>query len=220
MTDSRYNGFMRILVIILSFACAIPSAMAVSNYHQVMTTSIGMVSINVTENASTLAAAATGSGSSESNTVSTASSATASVISADVTYEFLNYATKSYFIRVVAPLLSSNGAGFFLGGLGVNFYMNSLSSMFTFSDSGTTLMMNPTMRFYWGPSAGLGFVVYNTETAKKSDLIFDLEIHGGGILNFKRDWGLRGEAGISRGTGITSSTIGFKVFVGLSYYLD
>ena len=191
--------------------------MATSNYHQVVTTSLGMVSVNITENASTLSAAA---GSTESNTASEAQSATASVISGDVTYEFLNYATKSYFIRAVAPLLSSDGAGFFLGGLGMNFYMNSLSSMFTFSDAGTSLTMNPTMRFYWGPSAGIGFVVYNTTTAKKSDLIFDIELHGGGVLNFKRDYGLRGEAGISRGTGVSSSTIGFKVFVGLSYYLE
>ncbi|MEK6624374.1 MAG: hypothetical protein AABY86_05375, partial [Bdellovibrionota bacterium] len=171
----------------------------------------------ITENASTLSSAA---GSEVANTTSEAQSATASVISADVTYEFLNYATKSYFIRAIAPLLSSDGAGFFLGGLGMNFYMNSLSSMFTFSDAGTSLTMNPTMRFYWGPSAGIGFIVYNTTTAKKSDLIFDLEMHSGGILNFKRDWGLRGEAAISRGTGVSSSTIGFKVFVGLSYYLE
>ncbi|OFZ14261.1 MAG: hypothetical protein A2X86_05280 [Bdellovibrionales bacterium GWA2_49_15] len=206
---------MRILALIIAFI--VPTAMATSNYHQVVTTSLGMVSVNITENASTLSAAA---GSTESNTASEAQSATASVISGDVTYEFLNYATKSYFIRAVAPLLSSDGAGFFLGGLGMNFYMNSLSSMFTFSDAGTSLTMNPTMRFYWGPSAGIGFVVYNTTTAKKSDLIFDIELHGGGVLNFKRDYGLRGEAGISRGTGVSSSTIGFKVFVGLSYYLE
>jgi len=76
------------------------------------------------------------------------------------------------------------------------------------------------MRFYWGTNAGVGFLVYNTTTAKKSDLIFDLELHGGGIMNFKKEWGLRGEAGLSRGTGVSTSTIAMKIFIGLSYYLE
>jgi len=188
-----------------------------SNFHQVLTTSAGITNISITENASSLSGA-TGSGSA-SNT-SEAASTSASVISIDINYEFMNYTNKSYYIRALAPLLSSDGSGVFLGGIGTNFYLNSLSSMFSYNDAGTSLTFIPSMRFYWGPAAGIGFVVYNTETAKKSDLIFDLEIHGGGVLNFKRDWGLRGEAAVSRGTGISSSTIGIKIFFGLSYYLE
>ncbi len=171
------------------------------DFHQHFSASIGMIHVSVTENVSTL-------------------TSTDAVISMDLVYEFDNYTKKTYFIKVTAPLLAADGSGYFLGALGVNFYMNSLSGLFSFTDDGTNLILTPSMRYYWGIATGLGFLVYNTETAKKSDLIFDIQLHGGGILNFKKDWGLRGELGISKGTGVATSTMGIKIFMGINYYLD
>jgi len=196
-------------------------ALGDSNFHQMITTSLGMVNVSVTENASSLSSASssTSTTTTDSN-VSTPSSVSASVISLDLVYEFSHFNQKSYFIRATAPMLSSDGSGFFAGSIGMNFYFSSLASLYSFNDNGSTLSINPTMRFYWGTNAGVGFLVYNTTTAKKSDLIFDLELHGGGIMNFKKEWGLRGEAGLSRGTGVSTSTIAMKIFIGLSYYLE
>lgn len=187
-----------------------------TNFHQHFSASIGMVNMSVTENASSL----TSEDQDSSNASAGGQSATASVISMDFVYEFENFTKKTYFLKATAPLLAADGSGYYMGGIGVNFYMNSLSGLFSFTDDGTSLTMTPGMRYYWGAATGLGFLVYNTETAKKSDLIFDIQLHGGGILNFKRDWGMRGEFGISKGTGVATSTIGMKVFLGINYYLD
>jgi hypothetical protein len=207
--------FLKIFAIILIAVNA--EILFASNLHQSLSASLGMVSVNVTENASSLKST---DESSSSSTSSGGQSATASVISMDLVYEFDNYTRKSYFVKATAPLLAADGSGFYLGAVGMNYYFNSLSSLFSFNDEGTSLIMNPTMRYYWGAAGGIGFVVYSTETAKKSDLIFDVQIHGGGIFNFKRDWGLRGEAAISRGTGVATSTIGIKLFLGINYYLE
>lgn len=182
--------------------------------HEMISISLGMVNVSVTENASTLSS--TGTDSNET----TASSTSASVISIDAVYEFLTYTDKAYFIKLTAPMVSSDGSGFFLGGAGANFYFNSLSSMFSYADEGSRVTITPTFRYYVGGTAGLGYIVYNTETAKKSDLLFDLQLQGGAIYNFKKKWGMRGELGISRGTGVASSTIGIKLFIGVNFFLE
>lgn len=173
-----------------------------------------MVNVNVTENASTLVADSNG------NEVSEASTAAVSVISLNMTYEFQNYVQKSYFLKATAPLISSDGSGMFLGGIGANWYFNSLSSLFSFDDQGSNMTISPTSRYYLGGFAGVGYLVYITDTAKKSDLLFELGLHGGAIFNFKKDWGLRAELGLGRGTGVATSTIGIKAFVGVNYYID
>ena len=206
----------RILFCLPLILFSISMASASTNLHQSISASLGMVNVTVTENASSLKAA-------EGDAATDATggqSASVSVVSMDLVYEFDNHTRKSYFLKATAPLLAADGSGYYLGGLGMNYYFNSLSSLFTFNNEGTSLTMNPTMRYYWGAAGGIGFVVYSTETAKKSDLIFDLQLHGGGIFNFKRDWGIRGEAAISRGTGVATSTIGIKLFFGINYYLE
>lgn len=189
-----------------------------THLHQAMSIGFGMANIGVTENASTLVSTDEDADPDDANTGG--ESTAASIISMNINYEFLNYPKKSYFLNLVAPLLSSAGTGFFLGSVGVNFYMNSLSTLFSFNDQGSTLTMAPTLRYYWGGSAGIGYLVYNTESAKKSDVLFELGIHGGGIYNFKKDWGGKFELGLGRGTGVGTSTINMKLFLSVSYYID
>ena len=153
---------------------------------------MGMVNVSLTENSSTLQST------DDSVVVEDSDSATStatSVISFEANYEFKNYADKSYFVKAIVPLLNSDGSGVFMGSIGINSYIGSLSSIFSFRDKGTQIYMVPKTRYYWGGSAGVGYVIYNTISAKKSDVFFDLGVHGGMVYNFSKRWGMRGELG-------------------------
>ncbi|MCO4793108.1 MAG: hypothetical protein KC493_05330 [Bacteriovoracaceae bacterium] len=201
-------------LIVIVFLLALTKVRA-NDFHPILNTSMGMVNISLTENTSTLTAT------DESVTVEedAAAATAASVISFEVNYEFKNYADKSYFAKAVVPLMTADGSGVFMGSIGANFYIGSLSSIFSFKDKGTQIYMIPKTRYYWGASTGVGYVVYNTISAKKSDIFFDLGIHGGMVYNFSRKWGMRGELGAGRGTGIATSSFGIKIFLGTSYYI-
>lgn len=194
----------------------IVSKVNANDFHPIINTSMGMVNVSLTENTSTLQAT-------DEDVVTTeedaAAATAASVISFEVNYEFKNYADKSYFIKAIVPLMTADGSGVFMGSVGANFYIGSLSSIFSFRDKGTQIYLIPKTRYYWGASTGVGYVIYNTISAKKSDVFFDLGVHGGMVYNFSKKWGMRGELGVGRGTGITTSSFGIKVFLGTSYYI-
>ena len=132
----------RILFCLLLILFSISMASASTNLHQSISASLGMVNVTVTENASSLKAA-------EGDAATDATggqSASVSVVSMDLVYEFDNHTRKSYFLKATAPLLAADGSGYYLGGLGMNYYFNSLSSLFTFNNEGPSLTMNPTLR--------------------------------------------------------------------------
>ncbi|MBT6325655.1 MAG: hypothetical protein HOJ35_06775 [Bdellovibrionales bacterium] len=207
--NNKVKLFAALIMICLS------NHLVANNMHQVLSTNMGMANFNITENASVL----TTSGS-ESNAPDDPTASAISLIALNVVYEFMNYPKKSYLLKTTLPLMSSDGSGAFLVGAGMNFYISSMSSKFSINDSGNNLIFTPTLRYYWGPSLGVGYLIYNTETAKKSDIIFDLEVHGGLIYTIKKIWGIRAEFAASRGTGVASSTIGMKFFVGMTYFLE
>ena len=203
---------MKVIVLLFLVFLTVPSKGA-NFFHQMLTANFGMVNFNLTENASNL----TGE---DQEGVSTGGTASSSVFSFDLLYEFQNYPTHSLYAKATGPLLSSDNSGYFLGAVGANLYFNSLSSLFTFSDLGTRLNIMPSFRYYIGGGFGLGFLVYNLDTAKKSDVVFDIDIHAGLCYAFGNSWGIRAEVGASRGTGIATSSYVFKALVGVNMFLD
>lgn len=182
-------------------------------YHQSITANFGLVNFNLTENASNL----TGE---DTDAVSQGGTSSSSIFSFDLLYEFQNYATHSLFVKATGPLISSDNSGYFLGSIGVNKYFNSLSTLFTFSDQGSRLSIKPKMRYYIGAGFGVGFLVYNLEDAKKSDVVFDIDIHGGLSYTFGDRWGIRSELGVSKGTGIATSSYVIKGLLGINMFLE
>jgi len=172
-----------------------------------------LVNFNLTENASSL----TGE---DQDAVSQGGTSSSSVFSFDLLYEFQNYESHSLFVKATGPLISSDNSGFFLGAIGVNKYFNSMSTLFTFSDQGSRLSIKPKMRYYVGTAFGVGFLVYNLDNAKKSDVVFDIDLHGGICYMFGDKWGLRSELGISKGTGIATSSYVIKGFLGVNMFLE
>lgn len=186
-----------------------------NSFHRNMNFSFGMVSATINENQSSLTSTDTDVDIAETEPASTA----ASVISFEFNYEFMQKSKRSFFAKGIVPLLSTDGSGVFMGGGGVNFYLNPLSTVFSVSDLGSSVIIIPKYRYYWGAGAGVGYLVYNTESAKKSDVFFDISLHGGGVYNFNKKWGGRGELSFGRSTGSATTSTLMKIFFGASYYL-
>ena len=192
-----------------------PLTMAKS-FHGILTNNIGMVNLSLTENESSIKQTDTTTSVSEPE--EQASSAVSST-SFQLQWEFKNKAKKSYFLKGTVPLISSQGAGVFLGGVGVNFYLNPLGSKYSFDIGGSEMTIIPKFRYYWGVSTGLGYVVYNTESAQKSDVFFDLGLHAGAGYSLGKEWGLKGEVIATRATGVTTTGIKTGFLFGATYYL-
>ncbi len=181
-----------------------------------VTASMGMVSVSISENESSLES--TDDISNDETTESEISPITP--ISLELQYNFQNYLNKSVYLKTIFPLVTEDGSGYYLGAIGLNYYLNSQSSIFSFKDEGTTLRLSHKTRYYLGGYLGAGYLIYNTTSAKKSDLMLDITGLGGLSYSLKKDWSLFGEIGASRLTGINTSGFGMKVFFGGTFFLS
>lgn len=187
-----------------------------ATYANVLTTNFGMANVSVTENESNITQTDDSVQVEESTS---ASSSAVSAISFQLTYEFLHDGTMGYFAKAMAPLMSSAGTGVFAGSFGFNKYLNDLGTKYTYELNGNKVTLVPAMRYYWGASGGLGYLVYSTESATKSDVFFDLSFHGGFSFSMGDNWGLKGELAAARTTGVATTGIKIEVFFGAMYYL-
>ncbi len=184
-----------------------------SSLLQNMSIGIGMVNATLTESQSTLE--------SEDSTTETevATINPISTISLELSYHFKNYLNKSIYAKTFIPLMSSDGSGYYMAALGITYYLNSISSIFNFNDQGTSLNISPTFRYYVGGYVGGGYLVYNTETAKKSDLVLDLSASGGVDYKVSDEWSIKLDLSAGRLTGINTTGIAITAFLGGTYYL-
>ena len=148
-----------------------------------------------------------------------AQSGSFSAISLDFRYQFSSTPKRSYFFSGLVPVLNASGAGLFMGSFGINFYFSSLSSMLSLGMNNSEILVIPKWRFYWGGSVGAGYMVYLTSAQKKSDILIDLSLRVGVNYTFKKVWGISGEGSIGNGTGMLTSTLNTKFFIGVSYFL-
>ena len=174
---------------------------------------IGMANVSVTENQSTLESE------DSSSTEEPAEINPISTISLEMSYHFKNYINKSIYLKSFIPLLSSDGSGYYMAALGMTYYLNSISSQFNFSDEGTSLVISPTFRYYVGGYIGGGYLVYNTATAKKSDLVLDMSASGGVDFKMSNNWSIKADLSAGRLTGVNTTGIAITAFFGGTYYL-
>lgn len=186
-----------------------------AHFYNNYTLSLGMINHSVAENESTLKE----EGSPTTTAKEEETPEAVSAISVDATYEFLPTQQRTYFIRGSVPLLTTGGAGVFLLGGGVNFYLSELSTKYSYESRGSKVEITPDLKYYWGLNTGVGYLVYNTQLSKKSDLFFDLGVHGGGAYALSPTRALRAEIGAARSTGVTTTGFKINVFIGLVQYL-
>jgi hypothetical protein len=200
-------------IILVNLFCL--NAFANQRYSPTLSFSMGIVNVAVAENPSTLT-------STDPDIEVPATEPEASAVSAmsfSATYEFAQTQKRSFHFQAIVPLMTADGSGVFQGSLGVNFYFSPLSSKFTVIEFGSQLIIKPKLRYYWGASTGVGYLVYNTESAKKSDVYFDLSLHGGGSYTFSNNWGGQAQISIGRSTGSATTSIATKIFIGATYFL-
>ncbi|MBA2403131.1 MAG: hypothetical protein H0V66_00045 [Bdellovibrionales bacterium] len=150
-----------------------------------------------------------------------AASGSVSSISGQITYKFAPGLERSYYFSGTFPLMPNPTGSYFGGHFGSEFYFGSSSgSKVSYINSGTSIKLKPKNLYFWGLEGGLGYLVYNTETAKKTDLLLDIGANLGMLYVLNDKWRLRGILGFTRGTGVTTTTMEMKAFFGVSYFND
>lgn len=168
-----------------------------------------MTNISFTESESSLS----GPNSSE------AASGSVSGISGQLHYRFLTSGKKAFYGQFTFPLTASATGSYLSTGAGMEYYWGQSSSRAVLLDATTSFTVSPIWRYFAYGGLNLGYLAYLTETAKKNDTLLELEA-GGGLSKKFNSWTLRASAGMAKGVGITTSTMGMKVMLGGIFFLD
>jgi hypothetical protein len=172
---------------------------------------VGMTNVSFAESASSLQGP---------NTAEVASGAV-SQISSQLHYRFRTDDRKAWYGQFTFPLMGSGTGTYMAGGGGMEYYFGSTSpARYVLSDIATTLTMTPTTRYFLMGGINMGYLAYLTETAKKNDTLLEIEVGGGISRQFSKRWTIRASAGVARGIGIATTTMGMKALLGGIFYLD
>lgn len=142
-----------------------------------------------------------------------------SLIGMTFKYTFMNFMTKHAYVSATFPLLTGAGRGYFAGAVGMNFFFMSQGAQVVTRDRLAELVVLPRWRFYAGPEVGGAYIIYSTEEAEKSDVVFEIGGHGGVIYNVKKNWGIMTELSVARAMGIATNDMIIKASVGMNYFL-
>ena len=153
------------------------------------------------------------------STTSTPYAGSASSMTLEMSYEFFNTLKRSYFIKGSGPIVGTTPDKYFSADAGINFYFTQLASQAKVSDFNFEMKLVPKMRYYAGPSLGVGYLVYNTKSATKSDVLFQLGGQGGMIYTINPKWGIKAELAAARAVGVLVSSTVVKILIGASYNL-
>jgi len=203
------------LILFIIFLMA-PKSWGRANFHSVLSYNFGISNVSVTENEASIE---TTDDTVDIEDTGGSSSSSVSAMSFQLSWEFGHDGAMAYFTDIQAPILGGSGSAVYNSKIGFNMYLNDLGSKFTMNQGGTTVVIIPTIKYYWGASVGGGYLVYLTESEKKGDIYFGIGLHGGLVYSIGDTWGIKFEAGISRTTGIETSGMKMDVLIGATYYL-
>lgn len=101
----------------------------------------------------------------------------------------------------------------------MEYYWGKAPAKIVLKDATTSFTLYPVTRFFALMSINMSYLAYITETAKKNDTLLEIEL-GGGLSRKFNSWTLRLQAGVARGVGVTTTTMGMKAMVGGIFFLD
>jgi hypothetical protein len=190
-------------------------AQAENTIPSVLTLSIGSISASIAENQDTT----TASDGTTSSTTTDPYSGKASSMPIDIAYEYFPNLKRSYFLRGTGPLLASTPDRYFSTMAGANFYFGQVGTLAIVKDFNFEMKVVPKLRYYIGPAIGIGYVVYNTVSATKNDILLEIGGQAGAVYTLNPKWGLRAEMGGSKATGVLISSTIIKILLGTTYNL-
>ena len=176
--------------------------------------SIGSVSVAFSENPSNLK-----STDGTTSSTSTPYSGSTTAIPLEFGYEHFTNLKRSYQFKAAGPLMGSNPGRYFNAVAAANFYFSQIGSEATVSDYNFELKIKPKLRYYAGPVLGVGYLVYDTQSATKTDVLFEIGGQGGILYSIGPVWGLKAEVGFSRAVGVLVSASVIKILLGTTYTL-
>lgn len=215
MTDKLFkNIFKKSSLILIPYFCM--NAHAASTIPSQLNFHIGSISTNYTENEDTLKA-------SDGTTAATKTPpyvGTASSMPFAISYEFFPGLSRSYFVRAAGPIMGSTPDRYYSGSIGMNFYFGQIASQTIVKDLNFEMKVMPKFRYYAGPALGLGYLVYNTKSATKNDVLFEIGGQGGVLYSLGPKWAISAELGAARAIGSLTSATVIKILIGTSYTMD
>jgi hypothetical protein len=177
---------------------------------------MGMINTSLSEMKSGLAPRTVG----DSTQAEELFSGSVPVIGAFLEYEkFLN-SKLSWLAKSSFPLLPGASGSYVSMGGGLNYYFKSLSSSGSFTVNNSRILIIPKWRFHAGGGLEGAYLVYNTETAKKSDTLISLYGNTGVTYTKNVNWGYRGEISYARAIGFNTSANVLKLMLGAIYSFE
>jgi hypothetical protein len=196
------------LLCILSFFLG-QQGFATVNYNKEFTGYIGMSMISFAENQKTIAG----------ENVSEPVAGTVSAITASLQYTFQTDSKKHLYFTTSFPLLSGSQL-YINASFGMEYYFNDVATKTQLYSSGTSLSITPTLRYFVGGEIGAGYLVYTSEDATKSDVLFEIGGNGGISYAFNPQWAAKAKVSILRGTGVVTSTMNITAIMGVTRFID
>ncbi len=169
---------------------------------------IGMANIGFTENQSTL----------QGENVQVAASGSVASIAGQIHYRFHTNERIAWFGQFTFPMMASQGS-YLSGGGGIEYYWGKAPAKVTLRDATSSFTLLPVTRFFFSGGINMAYLAYLTETAQKNDTLLEIDI-GGGISRKIGKYTIRASAGIARGVGVATTTMGMKAMVGGIFFLD
>jgi hypothetical protein len=178
-------------------------------FYDELVTSVGMTMVSYAEDAKVI----------QGDNVQEAASGSVSGISASIQYKMASSFKKSYYLTTVFPLLPSATGTYLSFGGGMEYYFNDIGSKTGLTNSGTTIQFTPKFRYFAGFEVGGGYLVYTTESAKKTDLLFEIGGLGGIAYSMSNKWAIKTTLNVMKGTGAVTSTMAIRFMIGGTFYL-
>lgn len=145
-------------------------------------------------------------------------SGSAMVIGAMVDYTIPLKINQALAIKGTIPLMSSTGRIFSIGSA-YQYYFGgkAVSDIEVRNIDGSYIKFSPGFRYYAGATADVSYLYYTSETAKKTDVLFQLGPTGGILYRWKDNIDIKAEADFQIGFGSIVTTTTMKIIGGLTY---
>lgn len=174
--------------------------------------SFGMANISFTENEVTPVANAI-----DAKELLQPVSDSMSLVMLDLKYNFLERPQKKVYLQVEVPVVSAGITGIFTAAVGADFYFMSYAKKLTTSFGTSEIIIASPFSLFGGFFVAASYMIYDTGLLEKSDVLFELGPRGGGTYQLLEKWSIRAELSASRGSGVATTTLNLRYFLGVSF---